>query len=428
MQKIIKTPRKFQGEITVGADKSISHRAVIFSALAEGESIINNFLLAADTLATLNCMRNLGINIEQKHNQLRVEGKGLRGLTEPARILECGNSGTTMRLLTGLLASQNFFSILSGDSSLNNRPMSRVIKPLTIMGANIQARANGIYAPLAIKGSQLNGITYNTPMASAQVKSALILAGLNANNPTTIIEPQKSRDHTERLLSAMGLNIKEDSLSVTITPDPKLTPLTINIPNDISSAAYFIVAASIIKDAEILIKNVGINPTRAGILEVLIEMGANIKKENEKVIGGELVADLVIKGSNLNSIEIKGEIIPRLIDEIPIIAVAMAVANGTSIVKDANELRVKETDRIKAICSELSKMGVLITETEDGFIIEGDYENLKGATVDSFGDHRIAMSLAIAALVANGETIINNTEVVDISFPDFWDKIEILTN
>lgn len=428
MQKIIKKTPNFKGEIKVAADKSISHRAVMFTALAEGESVINNFLLAEDTIATLNCFRCLGINIVQNNQQLVVQGQGLNGLLEPNRILECGNSGTTMRLLTGLLSGVNFFSILSGDDSLNKRPMSRVIKPLTSMGANIMARGNGVYAPLAIKGHNLTGVTYHTPMASAQVKSALILAGLYADSPTTIIEARKSRDHTERMLSALGADIAETDLTVTIAPQPQLRPQTINIPNDISSAAFFIIAASIIKDAQILIKNVGINPTRAGILEVLYSMGASIKKENEMLVGGELVADLIITSSSLKSVEIKGDIIPRLIDELPILAVAMAVAEGTSVVKDAAELRVKETDRIKAICTELAKMGVSIRETADGFSIEGAYDKLKGATVDSWGDHRIAMSLAIAGLLAEGETIINNAGVVDISFPEFWEKIRQLTN
>lgn len=428
MQKIIKKTPNFKGEIKVAADKSISHRAVMFTALAEGESVINNFLLAEDTIATLNCFRCLGINIAQNNQQLVVQGQGLNGLLEPTRILECGNSGTTMRLLTGLLSGVNFFSILSGDDSLNKRPMSRLIKPLTSMGANIMARGNGVYAPLAIKGHNLTGVTYHTPMASAQVKSALILAGLYADSPTSIIEAKKSRDHTERMLSALGADIVETDLTVTIAPQPQLRPQTINVPNDISSAAFFIVAASIIKDAQILIKNVGINPTRAGILEVLYSMGANIKKENEMIVGGEAVADLIVTSSNLKSVEIKGDIIPRLIDELPILAVAMAVAEGTSLVKDAAELRVKETDRIKAICTELGKMGVSIRETADGFSIEGAYDKLKGTIVDSWGDHRIAMSLAIAGLVADGETIINNAGVVDISFPEFWEKIRQLTN
>ncbi|HZJ84251.1 MAG TPA: 3-phosphoshikimate 1-carboxyvinyltransferase [Syntrophomonadaceae bacterium] len=426
MNKTIKKAARFRGEVKVGADKSISHRALIFSALATGESIINNFLNAEDTWATLNCMRGLGVKIEENQSSLIVKGRGLASLTEAKQVLECGNSGTTMRLLTGLLAGQDFFSVLTGDRFLNQRPMSRLIKPLSQMGAEIQARAGGTHAPLAIKGTKLRGMTYNSPIASAQVKSALILAGLGADDATTVIEPHKSRDHTERLLIAMGANIVENNLAVTVKPSSKLFPQTIEVPNDISSAAFFMVAASIIPGAEILIKNVGINPTRAGIIEVLSAMGVSIKKENEKTLNGELVADLLVVGGNLNSVEIKGEILPRLIDELPVIAVAMAVAQGTSVVKDARELRVKETDRIKAICSELSKMGVNITETEDGFIIEGNYDKLQGAKVDSWGDHRIAMSLAVAGLLASGETIITNAQVVDISFPDFWDKINDL--
>lgn len=424
MQKVIRKSTNFKGEIEVGADKSISHRAVIFSALAKGESVIENFLLAQDTISTCNCIRELGIDIKQDNNKLIIKGKGLDGFTKPTRVLDCGNSGTTMRLLTGLLSAQNFTSVLTGDSSLNKRPMQRIIDPLSKMGAEIQA--TGIYAPLTIIGTTLQGITYTSPIASAQVKSAILLAGLNATGATTVIEPQKSRDHTERMLSAMGADIKQDGLKVTIFPGQELNPQHMIIPNDISSAAFFIVAASIIPGAEVLIKNVGINETRAGIIEVLTKMGANIKKENQTIVSGELVADLVIKGSSLNSIVIEGDIIPSLIDEIPILAVAMAVANGTSKVKDAAELRVKETDRIKAMCSELSKMGVNISETEDGFVVEGNYDAIKGVEVDSFGDHRIAMSLAVAGLIAQGETKINDAQVVDISFPEFWSKIEEL--
>ncbi len=424
INKTVSKTQKFQGEITVAADKSISHRAVIFSALAPGESQIQNFLVAEDTLATCRIMQQLGIDIAANHTTLRIKGQGLHGLTEPQDILYCGNSGTTMRLLTGLLAGLNFFAVLSGDNSLNQRPMQRIINPLNQMGASIYARGEK-YAPLAVKGANLQGINYHSPVASAQIKSALLLAGLTANNPTTIIEPQKSRDHSERMLAAMGADLKAQDLSITITPGRELTNQDIMIPNDISSAAFFMVAASIIPGAEVLIKNVGLNPTRAGILEVLTSMGANIKIENEKVISGEPVADLVIKGSQLNSIEIQGEIMPRLIDELPIIAVAMAVADGTSLVKDAGELRVKETDRIKAICTELRKMGVDIIETEDGFIINGNYDSLRGNTVDSWGDHRIAMALAVAALVA-GETTINNARAVDISFPEFWAKLDEL--
>ncbi len=425
MNKTIRKAKRLQGELTVGADKSISHRAVIFTALATGESLIENFLLAEDTLATCQCMRQLGIAIEQNHTTLRVKGQGMKGLTEPKNVLPCGNSGTTMRLLTGLLSGQDFFAVLSGDSSLNQRPMQRIIKPLAQMGANIYARSES-YAPLAVKGTKLQGITYHSPVASAQIKSALMLAGLTASGSTTIIEPQKSRDHSERMLSAMGANIGQDDLAVTISPGSELTCQRINVPNDISSAAFFMVAASIIPGAEVLISKVGINPTRSGILEVLTAMGANIKIENEHMVSGELVADLVIKGSSLNSIEIEGEILPRLIDELPVLAVAMAVAQGTSVVKDAGELRVKETDRIKAICSELTKMGANITETTDGFVIEGNYDSLKGTIVDSWGDHRIAMALAVAGLAAADETTIINAEAVDISFPDFWAKLDDL--
>lgn len=350
-----------------------------------------------------------------------VEGKGLHGLNEPAGILDCGNSGTTMRLLSGLLAGQRFLSLMSGDHSLNRRPMRRVIEPLTAMGAEIWGRAGGFYPPLAIKGSEnLKGITYRMPVASAQVKSALLLAGLYAGGPTRIIEPEKSRDHTERMLQAMGADIEVQGLEITLKPGKELTPQEFLVPGDISSAAFFLVAALIVPGSEIMIRDVGINPTRAGLIEVLEAMGARISIENQRVVGGEPIGDIVAGYSHLRGTMVGGDIIPRLIDEIPILAVAMALAEGESVVRDAGELRVKESDRIKAICCELGKMGAGIEELEDGFVIQGCPEGLRGAAVDSQGDHRIAMSAAIAALKADGDTIVDNSEVVDISFPEFW--------
>lgn len=427
MEKTIKQSAPLKGEVIVGADKSISHRTVIFSALASGQSIIKNFLHAEDTLSTCNCMSQMGITIQQKDDILVINGRGLSGLKEPDSILNCGNSGTTMRLLSGVMAAQPFMSVLSGDDSLNNRPMRRIVEPLELMGAFINGRNNGNYAPLIISGGSLRGINYTLPVASAQIKSALLLAGLNAESEILLKEPEKSRDHTEKMLSAMGADINIDNLTVSLIPGKELTPQEFIVPADISSAAFFIVAGTIVPGSELLIKDVGINPTRAGILEVLNLMGANLRIENERVVGGEPIADIIVSSAGLKGTEINGGIVPRLIDELPILAVAMAVAEGQSSVRDAGELRVKETDRISAICSELARMGVDIEELEDGFIINGRSGFLQGASVDSQGDHRIAMSLAIAGLMASGETRISNAEAVNISFPYFFNLISDLT-
>lgn len=423
MIKTIKRSVPLRGEVVIAADKSISHRTVIFSALASGTSRVTNFLNAADTLSSCSCIRQLGIEVEQKGAHLTIQGKGLQGLCEPKSVLDCGNSGTTMRLLTGLLAAQPFFSVLSGDQSLNQRPMKRVIEPLTRMGADIYARNDGNYPPLAVRGKKLKGFSYPLPVASAQVKSALLLAGLFAEGEMFLQEPHVSRDHTERMLAAMGADIHTKEAAITLRPGRTLSPQEFFVPGDISSAAFFMVAACIVPDSEIMIKDVGINPSRSGIIEVLTHMGAKIKLENEKVAGGEPVADLVVSSSDLSAAEISGEIIPRLIDELPVLAVAMAAARGTSVVREAGELRVKESDRISAVCSELSKMGVAIEELEDGFIIQGNPDSFHGAETDSHGDHRIAMSLAVAALRATGSTLINNSDAVDISFPTFWQEL-----
>lgn len=427
MRTIPKSRKPLRGEIIAEADKSISHRAVIFSSLARGESLIRNFLLAADTLSSYQCMIHLGVEMSRDGSLIRVQGKGIDGLQEPIQVLDCGNSGTTLRLLSGLLSGRPFFSVLSGDASLNKRPMQRIIAPLNSMGALINARGQGNYAPLAISGHNLSAIDYTLPVASAQVKSALLLAALTAEGETTLTEPHKSRDHTERILGAMGARIQEEGLKVRLSPGADLLPQEFIIPGDISSAALFMVAATIIPGSELLIKGVGINPSRSGIVEVLIQMGANIKLENQQVISGEPVADLIVSHSLLKAVEVRGDLVPRLIDELPVLAVAMAVASGTSIVHEAQELRVKESDRIEAITGELKKMGVQAEATEDGFIIEGGIGPLKGAQVKSYGDHRIAMSLAVAALLAEGETVITNPEAVDISFPGFWQELERLS-
>jgi len=427
VERVIQGSKGIKGDITVAPDKSISHRAVIFSSLARGECVVKNYLHAEDTLTTVKCMMNMGVSIRKTGSDLIVSGCGLRGLKEPDRVLECNNSGTTMRLLAGLLAGQNFFAVLNGDSSLNRRPMNRVIAPLKLMGADIRGRREGNNPPLAISGQRLKGITYHLPIASAQVKSAIILAALNAEGVSIIVEPQKSRDHSENMLLAMGATIQVEGRQIIIHPSQELSPQEFTIPGDISAAAFFLVAAAIVPGSELRISNVGVNPTRAGILEILQKMGARIKLEQQRVLGGEAIADIIISSSSLKAVNIEGEIIPRLIDELPILAVAMAAATGESVVRGAGELRVKETDRIQAICSELSKMGIMIDELEDGFIVKGKDRPFQGARVDSHGDHRIAMSLAIAGLLAEGETIIDNAEVVNISFPDFWKILDYIS-
>lgn len=422
--KTIGKAKQLKGEITVAADKSISHRAAIFSSLASGESVIRNFLQAEDTLSTCRCMNALGAKIIDTGTELVINGCGLHGLQEPADVLYCGNSGTTMRLLAGLLAGQPFFSILSGDTSLNRRPMRRVIDPLEQMGANIQGSQNGKYPPMAITGKILHGIRYKLPVASAQVKSAIMLAALNSEGVTELIEPEKSRDHSENMLAAMGALINADGKKVRITPGKELCPQDFLIPGDISSAAFFLVAATIVPGAEVQICSVGVNPSRTGIIQVMQQMGARIKLENHRTIGGEAMADLIISAAPLKAVKIEGEIIPRLIDELPILAVAMAAAEGESVVRGAGELRVKETDRITAICSELAKMGVAISELEDGFIVQGKRTPLRGAQLNSHGDHRIAMSLAVAALIADEDSTINDAGAVNISFPAFWQLLD----
>ncbi len=422
--KIISRAKPLKGEVTVAADKSISHRAVIFSALAQGESVISNLLEAEDIQSTCRCMKNLGVDIQVRNSTLLIKGGGLQGLKEPDRVLDCGNSGTTIRLLTGVLSAQPFFSVLTGDYSLNQRPMRRVIEPMQLMGAELQGRQGGNYPPLAIKGGKLQGIDYLSPVASAQVKTAILLAGLNANGVTQILEPEKSRDHSENMLAAMGAAIQVDGLRIQLQPGQELSAQEFQVPGDISAAAFFLVAATIVPGSELKICDIGVNPTRTGIIEVLQQMGANIKLENQRTIGGEIMADIIITASQLKGVKIEGEIIPRLIDELPVLAVAMAVAEGESEVREAGELRIKETDRIAAICSELGKMGVAITELGDGFRIKGKQQSPQGAKVDSHGDHRIAMSLAVAGLIAEGETTIGNAGAVNISFPSFWDTLE----
>jgi len=394
-------------------------------ALAEGTTAVHNFLRAQDTFSTVSCIRRLGIKVEEKDGTLTVCGEGLAGLKEPEDVLDCGNSGTTMRLLCGLLAGQKFFSVLTGDGSLRRRPMRRVVEPLGKMGAEIQGRQGGAFAPLAVKGRPLAGIEYTLPVASAQVKSALLLAGMYADGGVVVREQVASRDHTERMLKNMGANISCQKGEIRLVGGNPLKAQEFRVPGDISSAAFFLVGAATVPGSEVLIQDVGINPTRAGIIDVLRAMGARIEIENAREENGEPVADLRAFYSPLHGIEIGGEIIPRLIDELPVLAVAMARAEGRSVVKDAGELRVKETDRIRAVCANLSALGAEITETADGFVITGG-KPLRGGRADSFGDHRLAMAMAVAALSAEDEVEIEGAEAVAVSYPGFWEDLERL--
>ena len=419
-----------KGSVTVPGDKSISHRCIMFGSIADGITEVRNFLQGADCLATIRCFRSLGIEIEETDSTVTVHGKGLHGLSAPDGILDVGNSGTTTRLLSGILAGQPFESRLSGDESLNSRPMKRIIDPLTQMGARISSIPGNGCAPLHIAPSSLHGIHYDSPVASAQVKSCILLAGLYADGETSVTEPSLSRNHTELMLREFGADIRTthalDSTRATasIRPCSGLYGQKITVPGDISSAAYFIAAGLIVPDSEILIENVGINPTRAGILKVCEDMGGNITLLNERTEGGEKIADILVKTSSLHGITIEGDIIPALIDEIPVIAVMAAVAEGTTVIKDAAELKVKETDRIETVTDNLKAMGCNVTPTADGMIITGG--KLRGASIHTLLDHRIAMAFSIAALVAEGTTKILDSKCVDVSYPTFYDTFEQL--
>ena len=430
-QKLVITPDStsvgVKGSITIPGDKSISHRALMLGAIAEGKTTIEGLLLGEDPRSTAACFRAMGAEISELNSQhVAVRGVGLGNLQEPQTVLDAGNSGTTMRLMLGLLASHpdRLFTV-TGDDSLRSRPMSRVINPLTEMGAAIWGRKGNSLAPLAVRGKQLKPIHYHSPIASAQVKSCILLAGLMVEGETTVTEPALSRDHSERMLRAFGakLEVDSDTHSVTLTGQPSLQGQAVIVPGDISSAAFWLVAGAIVPDSELLITNVGVNPTRTGILEALAMMGADIVRENERIVAGEPVADLRVKSSQLQGCEISGEVIPRLIDEIPILAVAATRAKGKTIIKDAAELRVKESDRLAAMATELGKMGAEIAELPDGLEIMG-CRQLQGAEVDSFTDHRIAMSLAIAALTARGSTTIHRAEAAAISYPSFYQTLK----
>lgn len=408
-----------KGEITVPGDKSISHRGIMLGALANGTTSITNFLKGADCLSTISCFQKMGIEIEETENEILVHGKGLHGLSAPKEILDAGNSGTTTRLISGILAGQNFSCDLTGDTSIQKRPMKRIMTPLSMMGADITSVHNNGCAPLHIKGAPLKGISYQSPVASAQVKSCVLFAGLYADGKTSVTEPFLSRNHSELMLSSFGASVQTCGTTATIEPEPVLTAQKVEVPGDISSAAFFIAAGLLIPGSELLIKNVGINPTRDGILRVCRQMGANLELLNTRTQCGEPVADILVKHSELNGTVIEGDLIPTLIDELPVIAVMAACANGETIIRNAEELKVKESNRLEIIVHHLSEMGCDITGTEDGMIIRGG-KPLHGAVLDSHLDHRIAMSFAVAGLVADGETEITNANCVNISYPGFY--------
>ncbi len=425
---IMKHFNKLHGEVTVPGDKSISHRSIMLGSLAKGTTEVTGFLQGADCLSSISCFQKMGIDIDNnpETNTVLIHGKGLRGLSAPSDVLDVGNSGTTTRLMSGILAAQPFTSTVDGDASIRKRPMGRIMTPLSMMGARFESLATDKCAPFKISGGNLQGIHYESPVASAQVKSAILLAGLYAEGQTSVTEPALSRNHTELMFESFGIDIKSVGTTATVTPAKELIAQKIEVPGDISSAAYFIVAGLITPNSEITIKNVGINPTRDGILTVCKSMGADITLSNVKDDIGEPVADITVRTSSLHGCNIEGDIIPKLIDEIPVIAIMAAFANGTTIIKDAQELKVKESNRIDVMVTNLSAMGVDIEGTEDGMIIRGG-KPLHSATIDSKLDHRIAMSFAIAGGLADGDTEILGAECVNISYPSFYGDLDILT-
>ena len=416
-----------RGSFKLIGDKSISHRSIMFSSIAKGSTKISNFLMGQDCLSTINCFRKMGVDIDIDQNNVIVKGRGLRGLKRPSDILDVGNSGTTIRLMMGILAGNEFESTIVGDDSIGRRPMKRVTDPLRLMGCEIQGKDDANYTPITIKGGNLTGIDYKMPVASAQVKSSIILASLYANSPSTIIEKAKSRNHTEIMLNSFGADIKSNDLNINITPIDELYSIgDISVPGDISSAAFIIVAASIVKGSEVTILNVGLNETRTGILDVLKNMNGNFEVFNRRLVGGELVGDIVVRYSeDLASTTIDSDLIPRLIDEIPVIAVLATQANGDTIIKDAKELKVKESNRLQAVVDNLKRMGADIEELEDGMIIKGK-RKLKGAKISTFNDHRIAMAFSIAGLICESDVELDNTMCIDISFPGYFELLNYL--
>ena len=414
------------GTVEIPGDKSISHRAVMFGSIANGTTTITNFLMGEDCLSTISCFKKLGVNILREEDKITIMGLGLTGLKEPTEVLDVGNSGTTIRLLMGILAGRPFHSTLVGDHSIGRRPMTRVTKPLSLMGATIDGRKNGEFIPISIRGKELAEIDYTLPVASAQIKSSLLFAGLQASGTTTIHEPAKSRDHTERMIRQFGGVVESSDLTVKIKGPQQLTGVEINVPGDISSAAFFLAAGAIVKNSEIVLKNVGLNPTRTGIIDVMKDMGADITiTENDNNDGNEPIGDIVIKSSNLRGTVIEGDLIPRLIDEIPIIALLATQATGKTIIKDAHELKVKETNRIDTVVRELSKLGASIEATEDGMIISGR-SRLTSGNVASHGDHRIGMMLAVAALICEEPVVLDDADAIAVSYPDFFKDLNNL--
>lgn len=438
MTSLTITPgRPLRGTITVPGDKSITHRAIILTALAEGTGTIRRYCRGGDCLNTMRAMQSLGVKIDESVEELRVQGKGLWGLTEPAGIVDCGNSGTGIRLLTGLLAGQDFFTVLTGDASIRRRPMGRVVKPLREMGATIAGRKGGELAPLAVSGTTLRAIRYASPVASAQIKSSLLLAALFAKGTTHLSEPKPSRDHTERLFQFYGLPLKREGTTLTMEGRPSIgwtAVPALTIPGDLSAAAFFIVGATIVPGSDVTVTGVGINPTRTGLLEVMNRMGADIQLLNQREEAGEPVADIRAKAAPLRGVTIGPDLIPQTIDEFPILCVAAAVAEGQTVITGAEELRVKESDRIATMATELRAMGAQITERSDGLAVQGIGQpkangRLTATSGQSHGDHRVAMSIAIAGLTASTETVIQDTDCIETSFPGFNRKLlELLTD
>lgn len=412
-----------RGEIAVPGDKSISHRSIMLGALANGVTTVRGFLRGEDNMATMKAFRAMGVAIEDDGETIAIHGSGLRGLQEPGDVLDCGNSGTTIRLITGLLAGQNFFSVVTGDQYLRKRPMKRVVEPLSLMGASIRGRKQGTLAPLAISGSSLRPIEYRSPVSSAQVKSAIMLAGLYADGETTVFEPSLSRDHSERMFTLFGASLTRLENGVIVRGGQELRGQEVVVPGDISSAAFFMVAALITPGSELLIRNVGVNPTRTGVIDILKQMGGSIELLDERELSGEPVADILVRTSQLKGISIAGDVVPRAIDEFPAVCVAAACAEGRTTIRDAKELRVKETDRIAAMAKNLRLLGVEVSECDDGMDVVGA-ESLRGCEVDSFGDHRIAMSLSVASLVARNGMTVKDTECVATSFPSFYTLLD----
>lgn len=429
--RAIKSCPKLEGEVVLPGDKSISHRAVILNSLARGRAATENFAPGVDCLSTVSCLKALGVKIGREGSRdsptVSVSGTGADGLREASDVLDAQNSGTTMRLLGGLLVSQPFLSVITGDSSLRNRPMGRLIQPLKLMGADVWGRGQDSFAPLVIKGKELRGIDYTLPVPSAQIKSAILLAGLFARGSTVLHQKIPSRDHTERMLPHMGANVESKGNSISLMPlTSPLRALNLRIPGDISSAAYFLVAAAVHPDARIVIRDCGINPTRTGIIDVLLAMGARLEIDHERLEAGEPLADIVVESSELKGIEVSGDIIPRLIDEIPVLAVAGCIAKGKTVIRGAGELRVKESDRIATVVNELSRLGARIEPLPDGMAIYGG-RLLSGTEVESHLDHRLAMSLAVAGLIAKGETTISHAQVAKVSYPAFWQTLQQIT-